>query len=568
MRDRKFKTKGPLDPAQDRDVLIERREVWQVLRLATQPGVHSYGAVLGPRQTGKTTLLYHARALLAERDCAVAFVDLSPLENRQEEDCYRFVCRQIISDLGGQLRLTKQAREELEEVTGPLAFRSFLLEVAQRSRTPRLVIMLDEARAIPAGISSTFFGTIRSVFTSRRKESEQAFEKYVFILAGATELYELTSGENSPLNICEKIYLQDLDADEVWKLVSNLKSLGCKIDRKASDYLYAQTRGHPYLVQRICSILELRQAPALTIPAIDAAIAEVLESDDNLEHIARQLERDRPARELLQRIVTKRDVLFSRVDPVMSRLAMIGAIAPSSPAAIRNPIYERALQGTRGALPKASGWKARAARYALTAILALLLLLPLPTIVLYSAEVLFADRYVNQRIALSALNVTGYVRHDSLLSLGKEQRLEVELQRGENGDVQPVRVELAPHEQDITTVDGNYVLTFNQPHASQSFGVWLNKNVRLQDVILPFLMERERRLDLYIYPAAGEGQGANRVPAYTATMKLDYFSSFIGSVVVWAVSLFAGLGSILGHLDVIGDWRSHLGEVLKKREES
>ena len=567
MRDRIFKTKGPLDPVQDREVLVERREVWQVLRLATQPGVHSYAAVLGPRQTGKTTLLYHARALLAERDCAVAFVDLSPLENRQEEDCYRFVCRQIISDLGGQLRLSKQAREQLEEVTGPIGFRSFLWEVAQRSRTSRLVIMLDEARAIPASISSAFFGTIRSVFTSRRKENEQAFEKYVFILAGATELYELTSGENSPLNICEKVYLQDLDAEEVWKLVSNLKSLGCRLDRKASDHLYAQTRGHPYLVQRICSLLELRQVPALTVPAIDEAIAEVLAGDDNLEHIARQLERDRPARELLHKIVDRRDIPFSRVDPVMSRLSMIGVIASSSPVVIRNPIYERALSGARGASPAATGWRAKAGRYVLTALLLLLLALPLPTIVLYATEVLLADRYVNQRIAISSLNVNGYVRHDSLLSLGKEQKLEVELQRAENGDSQPVRVELVPHEQDITTVDGNYVLTFARPHESQSFGLWLNKNVRLQDAILPFLMERERHMDLYVYPAASGGQEANRVPAYTATMKLDYFSSFVGSVVVWAVSLFAGLGSILSHLDVIGDWRSHLADLLRRREE-
>ena len=331
MQPRIFSTKGPLDPTKGKDILVERRELWQIIRLATHASVYGYAAVLSPRQTGKTTLLYHARSILAEQDCGIAYVDLSPLENRDEASCYEFVCRQILADLGGQLRLPRAARERLEGVTNPIAFRAFLKEVAERARPSRLVIMLDEVKAIPADISSAFFGTIRSVFTSRRKESEQVFEKYVFVLAGANELYELTSGENSPLNICEKIYLQDLDADDVWKLVSNLDRAGCRLSRKASDYLYAQTRGHPYLTQRICSILELRQAPALTVPAIDEAIAEILRGDDNLEHVTRQLGRDSKARAMAHRLVAgDQEVSFSRVNPTLSRnrTASSGAPAP------------------------------------------------------------------------------------------------------------------------------------------------------------------------------------------------------------------------------------------------
>ena len=181
MRDRIFKTKGPLDPIQDGGVLIERREVWQIVRAALQPAIHGYIALLSPRQTGKTTTLYHARALLEQQGCAVAVVDLAPLENRDEAECYRFVCRQIIADLGSHLRLPKPAREKLQEVACPTAFYSFLSEVAQRARPARLVIMLDEIRAIPSQAASGFFNVIRSIFTSRRKPNEQVLEKYLFV---------------------------------------------------------------------------------------------------------------------------------------------------------------------------------------------------------------------------------------------------------------------------------------------------------------------------------------------------------------------------------------------------
>lgn len=354
MQDRLFKTKGPLDPIRDKAILIERRELNTIVRSATQASVPSYLALLSPRQTGKTTLLYHARAVLQQRGCAIAFVDLSPLEAQDEESCYQFVATQILADLGGQLRLPRAARAQLEEVKGPIAFRSFLWEIAHRARPARLVILLDEVKAIPSQVSGGFFGTIRSVFTSRQKENDEVFAKYLFVFSGAAELYDLTTGENSPLNICDTIYLSDLNAEETWRLVSNLARLGVQVSRPESDYLYHQTGGHPYLTQRICSILEIHSVPALNAPVVDEAIAEMMQGDDNLEHITRQLDREPKARALLRRIMADgRRVRFSPVDPAISRLRMIGVISDQDPCAVRNPIYEQALQRYFDLRPKA-----------------------------------------------------------------------------------------------------------------------------------------------------------------------------------------------------------------------
>ena len=582
MRDRLFKTRGPLDPVKDQAILVVRRDLWQLLRLATQPGVSSYVALLSPRQTGKTTLLYQARALLKEKDCGVALVDLSPLENRDEAECYRFVCRQILAELGGQLRLSRAVRDKLEGVTGPTEFRDFLWEVAQRARPARLVIMLDEVRAVPLSMSSAFFGVIRSTFTSRHKESEQALEKYMFILAGAAELGELTSGKNSPLNICETIYLKDFDADGVWALVSQLGRLGVQVSREASDYIYQQTKGHPYLTQRLCSLLEIREAPAATIPAIDEAVSEIVRSDDHLDHIARQLEQQPEARELARQIAARRrEISFSRVNHLISRLEMIGVIADSDPCAIRNPIYQRALQagvlhprysaGTEfpRSTSKVMGWKGRRA---LSLLLILAFFLALPTIVLYTTEVLFTERFVNQPIAVPALNVTGFIRHESLISAGKEEEVVVEISRSPAGGLSPVQVELSPKENDLTSADGRYSLVYSKEHESQSFLIKLRKSVRLQDLLFPFASQRQRRIDFYLTaaPKPGSSTGINAraegiAPCYTATMKVDYFSSFMGSVLVGIASLVAGIVGFLSRFDTWGEWLDILGSGIQRR---
>ncbi len=579
MRDYIFKTKGPLDPARDEDVLMERREMWQLLRLATQPMVYSYVALLSPRQMGKTTTLYKVRAMLERQDCGVALVDLSPLEGRDEQpesgeaDCYRFVCRQILADLAGQMRLPRATREKLEAVDDPTRFHDFLLEVAQRARPPRLVIMLDEVRAVPAAFASAFFGTIRSIFTSRRKESEQALEKYLFVFSGAAELYELTSGKNSPLNICETIYLRDLDTHAVRMLVAKLERIGARVPPAAADYIYAQTKGHPYLTQRLCSILELHQVPEVTQEAVDEAVAELLRGDDNIDHITRQLDAEPAARMLARKLAVAAkegrhaDIPFSRANHDVSRLEMIGVVAEDVNLSIRNPIYQRALERYFDLGDGHPGPLSRLQRAAFPLLLGILLLLTLPNLVLYTNEVLLSERFVNQPIMLPALQVSGYVRHHTLIGVGKEQTITVEIVRPASQDVAPVRAAIEPLESDLTSADGNYTLLYEGTHESKSFVVALRKSGRLQDFVFPYLTQRQRHVNLYILSAAETNTLANAAPAYTVTMKVDYFSAFLGSVVVWLVSIFAGVGSLLSHLDTVSGWLSSLvGSARERRE--
>ncbi len=59
------------------------------------------------------------------------------------------------------------------------------------------------------------------------------------MFSGAVDLYGLTYGTNSPLNICEKVYLQDLAEEDVARLVGLFRKLGVTVPKEAPGRIYA-----------------------------------------------------------------------------------------------------------------------------------------------------------------------------------------------------------------------------------------------------------------------------------------------------------------------------------------
>jgi len=542
MREWIFKTRGPLDPEQDQAIYIERPEIGHILRLAQWTSVYNYIALFGSRQTGKTSLLYKAKAMLEERGCRVALIDLSGLENQKEAECYRYVSSQILEELGPFLQLREDEWAELASTAGPVDFRSLLLRVAQRTSGPRIVIMLDEVGAIPPAVSDGFFGTIRNVFTSRRKAREEAFGKFVFVFSGAMDLHELTSGRNSPLNICERVYLRDLDRIGVRKLVGNFARKGVVVTREGADYIYHETRGHPYLTQAICALLERQGAQVISREAVRVAIRMLLRGDDHLDRTVRQVAREGEAKKLLRRIVLERQgVPFSRVNPLVARLEIAGVIRGEEYCVVRNPIYLRLLTSYF----RASAPRKRARRGAkgdiLTTILALLFLVSTPNTWFYVKDILLTESSLSEPIILPDRRVQVFVRYETVIRKGKDHTIEVEVRRPPQVPG-PIRVRMEPQQPDIASVDGQYTLLFEGEHQSKHFIVRLAEGFELEDLIKPKTEKRE--VQLYVEtPSASQ--------RYALVLKVGRLTAFLMSAVVWSGSLVIGILSFLWEAQVV-----------------
>ena len=337
-----FKTRGPLLAQSETELMIERPELRRAIRLAQQPSVTQYIAFLSARQTGKTTLLFRLINLLQGLYTCV-FIDLSVLRVQDTKACFRFIAFHLVNEFRNLLGEEFFLPETLH-IESSVDFLEFLRALAEALPMPRIIILLDEVGALMPQVSDAFFNTLRTVFTQGRGLNAQ-LSKYLFIFSGAVDLYTLTYGANSPLNICEKLYLRDFDLPDVHKIVGQFARLSVEVPPEAATQIYDLTGGHPYLTMRLCALIEHAQAERLTPDVIEQAAAQMLVEDDNVRHVIHELEkRPQERRRLRSILIEGRAVPFSRNDPVLASLEMIGAIRAVQPCAVRNRLYERALR--------------------------------------------------------------------------------------------------------------------------------------------------------------------------------------------------------------------------------
>ncbi|MHB1295456.1 MAG: CHAT domain-containing protein [Anaerolineae bacterium] len=342
-----FKTRGPLLPGTEAEVAVDRPELRRALRIVHQASVTQYLAFLSARQTGKTTLLFRLMELM-EDWCRGILIDLSVLRAQDVKACYRFVAFRLVSEFRSLLQQDGATFPETPQVDNAAEFLAFLHQLAEAVPVKRVVVLLDEVGALAPEVSDSFFNALRGVFTQGRGR-KSALAKYLFVFSGAVDLHTLTFGTNSPLNICEKIYLRDFEQADVQRMVKQFSRLSVEVPAKAAKQIYELTGGHPYLTMRLCALLEQAGAQVLTPEAIERAAEEILVEDDNIRHVIHELERHPLERRKLYSIVVEgRQVPFSRNDPVLASLEMIGAVRAAQPCIVRNRLYERALRDYYG----------------------------------------------------------------------------------------------------------------------------------------------------------------------------------------------------------------------------
>lgn len=535
-----FKTRGPLDPVTDRAVYVPRPELEKLLRVAQATSVDAYLAILSSRQTGKTTLLYQLRYRLRPRGIGVALIDLAVLHDQSEERLYAYVAGQLRSEFAANLPRGAE-KKDAPLPTNPIEFRRFLLDLARQVRAPRLVVLMDEVEAVPEGVSDGFFGTWRSVFSSRRKEDEIAFEKYLLVLCGARELHRLTTGPNSPLNIAERIYLKDFDVSGVQVLVDNLPRVGIGIAPETAQWIYDYTGGHPYLTQKMCALIHAAHPTTVTQPIVQAAADEILRSDDHLEKMLLQIEAEPPAREQLEHIVAGQSVPFSRLNPTVARLELLGAIRDEKQCVVRNALFAAAFRHRFGIPatpppppPQPKPW----GRWALALVAILILLINLPFLAVYTSDILLASRSVNIPVELDDTGTRAIIRYDPILRANSSEpnviSVEIEMSRPT-----PIIVTLSKKDADIV-IEGSVQREFKPPRTSDKFALTLYQRGPGVIPYRPFNPSTEHRQVVLEFTPPGHRQ--------TLDFRVDFYSGFIISFVLSLASVVTFIVGVLRNL--------------------
>jgi hypothetical protein len=314
---------GPV-PLHHSTFLSRRREVEEIATAIEK--ADKYVAVLGSRQTGKTTLLKELKVTYSGTWDFVSHdfqnwghLDITTAYLRMSEEATR--------------KLNVTLGLNLDEIkTGP-KFQDFVAELASLTPGSRLVFLIDEPEGLAEETSRQVGSTFRAIFMN--KSEVPAYGKVVFILFSSLDLHHLSARFSSPFNIVERIYLDGryFSEDGIHKL-AEAGGLGSHAER-----IFWWTHGHPYLSQRLCSILE--KNPAL---GVDKAVDELIHSGDaNIEHASRHSEK---YLETLEQIWQGKKIKFSRGTPQLRELELIGLIQKDSDGYCvpRNQIYYKAIQ--------------------------------------------------------------------------------------------------------------------------------------------------------------------------------------------------------------------------------
>jgi len=243
-----FRYKGPLTYDHGGGLYVEREEDRKVAACIRR---RDYVALIGARQTGKTSLLYRLRRQLLDEGCIPIQIDLTPSRGAVEGRFYKYLRDEMQTQIERVLPSVS-----ILSMGDHLDFRQTLRELARDSSfSSKIVMLLDEVSAVPESFSDLFFGAIREVFNSRGIHSE--FKRYVFVLAGTFIPDEIVKNRDiSPFNISEHVHTSDAKQDGIAKLVRNLDRLDLDVSDKVIERIFHWTAGHLCLTQRLCAILE------------------------------------------------------------------------------------------------------------------------------------------------------------------------------------------------------------------------------------------------------------------------------------------------------------------------
>ena len=351
---RKFNTEGPVVPERHYCIPpLQRVNLEEILQLLRDM---RYFVLHAPRQTGKTSALLALRDLLndrPERDFRCVYVNVEAAQAQRED--LPAAMRTIIGELSDQALLAGDefldpVWPELLARFGPgRALSAALTRWCMADQRP-LVLLIDEIDSL---IGDTLISVLRQL-RSGYERRPSGFPQSV-VLCGVRDVrdYRIRSGsENtvvtggSAFNVkAESLRLGDFTEAEVRALLGqHAGETGQAFTPQATELLWKQTRGQPWLVNALCRRACFgtesgrdRTRPITGAGFLDAQEQLIRSRETHLDQLADKLGEERVRRVIEpllsggdRRTATARDQEYVRD---------LGLIARDGPLRIANPIY-------------------------------------------------------------------------------------------------------------------------------------------------------------------------------------------------------------------------------------
>ena len=343
-----FNTAGPIKPERHYCIPpLARLNLDELLGLIRD---EKYFVLHAPRQTGKTSVLLALQDLLnASGDYRCVYTNFEPGQAARENAAQAI--RTILGLLEVRARLTLQD-EFVEEIwpgilerSGPYsALQAVLSRWAEADPKP-LVLLIDEIDALVGDTLLSVLRQLRAGYDLRPESFPQSV-----VLCGLRDVrdYRIRSTADgtvvaggSAFNVkAVSLRLGDFSRDETLALLGqHTGETGQAFAAEASDLIWEQTRGQPWLVNALayetCRAVRNRSIAAGDVAAAREAL--ILRRETHLDILADRLREERMRRVIEPLLsggernrITDRDVEYARD---------LGLLARDAPLRLANPIY-------------------------------------------------------------------------------------------------------------------------------------------------------------------------------------------------------------------------------------
>ena len=324
LRGKAFNTTGVCSRDKHYMVNIDNK-LKKIIRLIQKD---KYFVINRPRQFGKTTTLNELEKILKTRyDVIKLDFQLIDLDFQSEK---RF-CNTLIEVMSKELSITLQEVETFSK----------LAEVIDNlTRDKEIILIIDEVdKAADNKLFLSFLGVLRSLYLSRTVQEKTTFKSV--ILAGVHDVKNLKLKfrddigirYNSPWNIAVNFDIDmSFSKDEISTMLQEFEDENnLKLDiNLLSKEIYKFTSGYPFLVSRICEIIDEKIIPnrdkAWTKEDIQRSIKILLEENNTLfDDLIKNMENNKELYQYMYNLlVLNIPCIFNIDNPVINLGVMFG----------------------------------------------------------------------------------------------------------------------------------------------------------------------------------------------------------------------------------------------------
>ncbi len=346
MRKNQFFTVGGTVQASD-GTYIERSVDNELLEYCL---AGEFAFVLTARQMGKSSLMVRTAERLQQQGVRSVIIDLSQIGVQISEDAWYLGFLTVVEDALDLETDVFDWWDDKQHLGYGQRMAQFFQDVVLNEVEGNIVVFVDEIDStLSLPFTDDFFTSIRGVYNARSSQPE--LKRLTFALIGVATPSDLISDPSrTPFNIGRQVELGYFTKEEAAPLAQGFGSNESRSDQLLA-WVMEWTNGHPYLTQRLSSLVALEDLEKVTSVDIQRIVHDTFfddnsESDSNLRFVHDML--TRRAEDPTAVLTTYRDIMRGKAvkddrhSHTMTHLKLSGVIGrDNGKLRVKNKIYRQ-----------------------------------------------------------------------------------------------------------------------------------------------------------------------------------------------------------------------------------